>query len=74
MVATIKINIPDIAEENDLKTSSCFDCPLSKKLYCWTYCPFLQEIREDGVVPRGCPLKKKNENKIYNFEYFKEPN
>ena len=72
MVATININIPEIKEEKDL--NSCMDCPFSKKLYCWTYCPFLQEIREDGVIPRGCPLKKKNKNKIYNFEHFKEPN
>jgi hypothetical protein len=61
MVYNLKINIDD-----EIKT--CFDCPFSKKEWCWARCPFLNTMIEDERPrPKKCPLKKKNENLIYEF-------
>jgi len=57
----------------DEEVRSCFDCPFAKKEYCYSTCPFLDPIyREDGEpIPKKCPLKNKNRNKIYKFNYRK---
>ena len=61
IVRTINIEIERVPE-------TCFDCPFSKKEYCWATCHFLQETREDGMAPsKNCPLKPKNRNKKYTF-------
>ena len=50
------------------KPNTCFDCIFSKKEYCWAKCPFINKISEDGKpIPKNCPLKEKNKNKIYKF-------
>ena len=47
---------------------TCFDCPFSKKSYCWATCPITLKTTEDGeCLPKNCPFKKKNQNKIYHF-------
>ena len=62
MTRTITIEIKEMPK-------TCFDCNFSKKVYCWASCPFLQTSREDGEpIPKDCPLKLKNKNKIYNFD------
>lgn len=50
------------------KPHTCFECDFSKKEYCWATCHFLNKTTEDGdPIPRECPLKRKNQDKIYNY-------
>lgn len=54
--------------EIDEMPTTCFECLFAKKSYCWATCPFTSETKEDGEpTSKNCPLKKKNEDKIYNF-------
>jgi hypothetical protein len=54
--------------EIDEMPTTCFDCIFAKRVYCWANCPFTNESREDGMaISKNCPLKKKNKDKIYNF-------
>ena len=49
--------------------TTCFECDFAKASYYWATCPFLSISREDGQpIPKECPLKIKNKNKIYNFD------
>ena len=63
MITKIQININERPE-------TCFDCSFACRSYCWAVCPFIpnMEPRGDGEpTPKLCPLKKKNQNNIYDF-------
>ena len=49
--------------------TTCFECDFAKKEYCWATCPFLDITTEDmQPIPKNCPLKKKNKDKIYRLK------
>lgn len=61
MLRTITIEMEDFP-------TTCFNCDFAETSYCWAKCPFIDTVREDGQpLPKDCPLKAKNKNKIYKY-------